>query len=96
MKATPEVIEAARAAWSTYLAARQRGEDAGRPVEALCLATIGINSLSLRSASIGPVKHMLMRTDLDALKHVIDEARNRGDSSVRQAVMDFLLNGDKG
>ena len=50
----------------------------------------------MRSASIGPVKHMLMRTDIDALKHVIDEARNRGDSSVRQAVMDFLLNGDKG
>ena len=72
------------------------GEDAGRPVEALCLAAIGINSLSMRSASIGPVKHMLMRTDLDALKHVIDEARNRGNSSVRQAVMDFLLNGDKG
>ena len=72
------------------------GEDAGRPVEALCLAAIGINSLSMRSASIGPVKHMLMRTDLDALKNVIDEARNRGDSSVRKAVMAFLLNGDKG
>ncbi len=72
------------------------GEDAGRPIEALCLAAIGIKSLSMRSASIGPVKHMLMRTDLDALKDIIDEARNRGDSSVRQAVMDFLLNGDQG
>ena len=72
------------------------GEDAGRPVEALCLAAIGITRLSMRPASIGPVKHMLMRTDLDALKDVIDESRNRGDSSVRQAVMDFLLNGDKG
>lgn len=72
------------------------GEDAGRPVEALCLAAIGITRLSMRPASIGPVKHMLMRTDLDALKDVIDESRNRGDSSVRQAVMDFLLNGDQG
>ncbi|MBT4871371.1 MAG: phosphoenolpyruvate--protein phosphotransferase [Marinovum sp.] len=72
------------------------GEDAGRPVEALCLAAIGITRLSMRPASIGPVKHMLMRTDLDALKDVIDESRNRGESSVRQAVMDFLLNGDQG
>lgn len=72
------------------------GEDAGRPVEALCLSAIGINALSMRSASIGPVKHMLMRTDLEALKSVIDNARNRGDSSVRKAVMDFLLNSDKG
>ncbi|MBT6534415.1 MAG: phosphoenolpyruvate--protein phosphotransferase [Marinovum sp.] len=72
------------------------GEDAGRPVEALCLAAIGITRLSMRPASIGPVKHILMRTDLDALKDVIDESRNRGESSVRQAVMDFLLNGDQG
>ena len=72
------------------------GEDAGRPVEALCLAAIGITRLSMRPASIGPVKHMLMRTDLDALKDVIDESRNRSESSVRQAVMDFLLNGDQG
>ncbi|MDP4991118.1 MAG: phosphoenolpyruvate--protein phosphotransferase, partial [Marivita lacus] len=34
------------------------GEDAGRPVEALCLAAIGLTSLSMRPASVGPVKHL--------------------------------------
>lgn len=66
------------------------GEDAGRPVEALCLAAIGLRTLSMRPASIGPVKHLLMRTDLDALRQVIENARQNGDQSVRPAVMEFL------
>jgi phosphotransferase system enzyme I (PtsP) len=32
------------------------GEDAGRPVEALAFAAMGIRTLSMRAASIGPVK----------------------------------------
>ncbi|MGB0440178.1 MAG: phosphoenolpyruvate--protein phosphotransferase, partial [Paracoccaceae bacterium] len=66
------------------------GEDAGRPIEALCLAAIGLRSLSMRPASIGPVKHLLMRSNLTEVKAVIDAARTRGDQSVRQAVMDYL------
>ncbi|WGW03474.1 phosphoenolpyruvate--protein phosphotransferase [Tropicibacter oceani] len=66
------------------------GEDAGRPIEALCLAAIGITTLSMRPASIGPVKSLLMRTDLSAVRAVIDAARARGDQSVRQAVKDHL------
>jgi phosphotransferase system enzyme I (PtsP) len=42
------------------------GEDAGRPVEALCLAAIGIKTLSMRPASIGPVKNILLKSDLGA------------------------------
>ncbi|WP_238364938.1 phosphoenolpyruvate--protein phosphotransferase [Mesobacterium pallidum] len=66
------------------------GEDAGRPVEALCLAAIGFRSLSMRPASIGPVKHLLMRSDLNAVKAVIDGARASGEQCVREAVMDYL------
>ncbi|MGB5557303.1 MAG: phosphoenolpyruvate--protein phosphotransferase, partial [Paracoccaceae bacterium] len=33
------------------------GEDAGRPIEAVCFAALGLRSLSMRPASIGPVKH---------------------------------------
>ena len=40
------------------------GEDAGRPVEALALAAIGLRSLSMRPASIGPVKALLRRCRL--------------------------------
>lgn len=66
------------------------GEDAGRPVEAVCLAAIGMRNLSMRPASIGPVKSILRRTNLDALRDVIHAARDRGDQSVRPAVMEFL------
>ncbi|MWD26966.1 phosphoenolpyruvate--protein phosphotransferase [Aquicoccus sp. SCR17] len=68
------------------------GEDAGRPIEALCLAAIGFRSLSMRPASIGPVKHLLRRSRLADVRAAMDEARSRGDQSVREAVMDYLRN----
>ena len=66
------------------------GEDAGRPIEALCFAAIGLRCLSMRPASIGPVKHLLMRHDLSEVKAVIDQARYSGEQSVRPAVMEYL------
>jgi phosphotransferase system enzyme I (PtsP) len=66
------------------------GEDAGRPVEALCFAAMGIRSLSMRPASIGPVKHLLLRSDLSELRRVIERARMEGAQSVRPAVMEYL------
>jgi len=66
------------------------GEDAGRPVEAACFAAIGLRSLSMRPASIGPVKSILRRSNLDELRKVIHDARHRGDQSVRPAVMEYL------
>ena len=66
------------------------GEDAGRPVEAACMAAIGLETLSMRPASIGPVKSILRRTDLNALRDVIYGARDRGEESARPAVMDYL------
>ena len=68
------------------------GEDAGRPIEALCLAAIGIHTLSMRPASIGPVKHLLMRSDLNEVRAVIHGAREAGEQSVRPAVMAYLRN----
>lgn len=66
------------------------GEDAGRPVEALCLAAIGLHSLSMRPASVGPVKHLLRRCNLDDVREVIHNARDAGEQSVRPAVMEYL------
>ncbi|PIE09886.1 MAG: phosphoenolpyruvate--protein phosphotransferase [Rhodobacterales bacterium] len=66
------------------------GEDAGRPVEAACLAAMGLRTLSMRPASIGPVKSMLRRTDLGALREVIHKSWDRGEQSARPAVMEFL------
>ncbi len=66
------------------------GEDAGRPVEALCLAAIGLRNLSMRPASIGPVKSLLRRSNLEEVRKVISDARHRGDMSVRPAIMEYL------
>ena len=53
------------------------GEDAGRPLEALALAAIGFRSLSMRPASIGPVKALLRQVDLAGARAAIDAARRR-------------------
>jgi phosphotransferase system enzyme I (PtsP) len=49
-----------------------------------------LRNLSMRPASIGPVKHILRRVNLDEVRNVIGEARARGDQSVRGAINDFL------
>ncbi len=66
------------------------GEDAGRPIEALCFAAMGLRCLSMRPASIGPVKSLLRRTSLSQAKAVIQAARERGDQSVRPAIIGWL------
>ncbi len=68
------------------------GEDAGRPIEAICLAALGLRSLSMRPASIGPVKSLIRRVDLKDLRKVIDHSMESGVQSVRAAVMDYLRN----
>ncbi|MCA3452078.1 MAG: phosphoenolpyruvate--protein phosphotransferase [Rhodobacter sp.] len=66
------------------------GEDAGRPLEALCLAAMGLRMLSMRPASVGPVKSLLRRIDLAEVRGVIDAAIASGAQSVRPQVMDWL------
>jgi len=66
------------------------GEDAGRPIEAACFAAIGMRSLSMRPASIGPVKHMLRSVDLGVLRKIIEECHEKGEQSVRGPVMDYV------
>ena len=44
----------------------------------------------MRPASIGPVKSLLRRCDLGEVREVIEQARARGDMSVRTAVMEYL------
>ena len=66
------------------------GEDAGRPVEAVALAAIGLRRLSMRPASIGPVKALLRGVDLGQARAVIDKARADGAESARPALMEWL------
>ena len=66
------------------------GEDAGRPLEAVCIAAMGVPMLSMRPASIGPVKHLLRQVDLVAARAVIETARDSGAMSVRAAIEAWL------
>ncbi|MGR3290597.1 MAG: phosphoenolpyruvate--protein phosphotransferase [Paracoccaceae bacterium] len=66
------------------------GEDAGRPVEATCFAALGLTTLSMRPASIGPVKSLIRRTNLVELGDIIKSACDSGAQSVRPAVMDYF------
>jgi phosphotransferase system enzyme I (PtsP) len=66
------------------------GEDAGRPIEALALAAIGFRTLSMRPASVGPVKALLRKVDLTQARAVIEQARTEGAESARPRLMEWL------
>ncbi|SDF02380.1 phosphotransferase system, enzyme I, PtsP [Celeribacter baekdonensis] len=68
------------------------GEDAGRPLEAIALTAMGVRTLSMRPASIGPVKSVLRRLDLGEVTAVIDQAAARGAQSVRADLIAHLAN----
>jgi phosphotransferase system enzyme I (PtsP) len=62
------------------------GEDAGRPLEGMCFAAMGLRSLSMRPASIGPIKDRLLNVDLAKCKKAIDASRMSGVQSVRDDI----------
>ena len=66
------------------------GEDAGRPIEALALAAIGFRTLSMRPASVGPVKALMRKVNLTEARAVIDAARSEGAESARPRLMEWL------
>jgi len=66
------------------------GEDAGRPLEALAFAAMGLRSLSMRPASIGPVKALLRRADLREVRALIDGCIARGEENLRPALAAYL------
>ena len=66
------------------------GEDAGRPIDALALAAIGFRSLSMRPASIGPVKSLIRRADLRDVRRVMAEAQADGAETLRPALAAYV------
>ena len=66
------------------------GEDAGRPIEALTFAALGIRRLSMRPASIGPVKHLIRHVSITELSQVIEDALESGMPNIRRPVTEWL------
>jgi phosphotransferase system, enzyme I, PtsP len=54
------------------------GEAAGRPLDALAFAALGINCLSMSGNAILPVKAVLVEADLNALRPMLRELRRAG------------------
>ncbi len=54
------------------------GEAAGRPLDALAFAAIGVTTLSMSGNAILPVKALLVETDLNALRPILRELRRAG------------------
>jgi phosphotransferase system enzyme I (PtsP) len=67
------------------------GEDAGRPLEALVLSAIGFRSLSMRPASVGPVKHLLRQVDLVAAGDAVSAALETGEQDIREVINSWLV-----
>ncbi len=67
------------------------GEGAGRPLEAATLAAIGFRELSMRPASIGPVKRLLRAIDLGEVVEILARAEAEGAVSARGALLDWAM-----
>jgi phosphotransferase system, enzyme I, PtsP len=65
------------------------GEMAGRPLEAMALIGVGLRSLSMAPANIGPVKMMIRSLDLHELTPFVNGLCGRTDHSLRTRLAAF-------
>ena len=68
------------------------GELGGRPLEAAVLVAIGIRSLSMAPASIGPVKAMLLSLDAGRAAAYVEPLIDSHHGSIRDALLRFAEN----
>ena len=66
------------------------GESAGSVTDAIALSALGFRELSMRPASIGPVKQALRQIDLAAVEAVIDASAAAGETSARERLTAWL------
>jgi phosphotransferase system enzyme I (PtsP) len=65
------------------------GEMAGRPLEAMALIGLGYRSISMASASIGPVKAMVLRVDASEISRCLLDLVDQGRRDIRERLIDF-------
>jgi phosphotransferase system enzyme I (PtsP) len=72
------------------------GEMGGRPLEALALLALGYRSLSMSPASIGPVKSMVLATNLDEAEVFLASllADDDGAPSIREKLREYAISRD--
>jgi phosphotransferase system enzyme I (PtsP) len=62
------------------------GELAGRPLEAFALITLGFTRLSAPAGGVGPVKRMILSTDLTAARRGMSNLLGSSSGSVRSEI----------
>jgi phosphotransferase system enzyme I (PtsP) len=65
------------------------GEMAGRPLEAMALIGLGLRTLSMQPANIGPVKMMVRSLDTREVSHFVEKLCGRTDHSLRTRLAAF-------
>ena len=65
------------------------GEMAARPLEALALIGVGLTSISMAPAAIGPVKSAILELDRGDLQKFIEPLIERADHTIRPALEDY-------
>ena len=65
------------------------GEAAGHPIEAMALIGLGLRSISMTAASIGPVKMMVRSLNLAALEALMSDLYDLPDHSCRERLEEF-------
>ena len=66
------------------------GEDAGKPIEALVLCSLGFRTLSMQPNCIAPVKSLLRNIKLSKIKEIVENALDSNYENVRNNVMQYL------
>jgi phosphotransferase system enzyme I (PtsP) len=62
------------------------GESAGRPLEAFALIALGFDRLSMPATGVGPVKRMVLSTDLEAARNGVSGLLRGSMSTVRHEI----------
>ena len=65
------------------------GEMAGRPLEAMALIGLGLTSISMAPAAIGPVKTMILSTDRAKLWAFMEPLLHKRDQTLRLALTSY-------
>ncbi len=66
------------------------GEDAGLPETSICLAAMGLRTLSMRPAAIGRVKNLIRNAEMAKVRQAIDAAIENGEGSVQPRIEKLL------
>jgi phosphotransferase system enzyme I (PtsP) len=65
------------------------GEMAGNPLEAMTLIALGLRSLSMAPASIGPIKTMILSLNAEKATECVEDLLKEGAKDVRISLLEF-------